>query len=90
MKCINVFFVIVFSLLLTSCSEISNYFQDPVVHNDSVIDIYNYSVDEYVAYDTYYMETSWDYFDKIEQRRESTIQNIKTSIVELNMLDPLK
>lgn len=73
-------------LVLTLFSSCSDFIKDPAVYNDEVIDIYNSIVNDYDAYEVYYIETSWDFADKIEEKRLSTIQLIKSKIVELEMV----
>lgn len=76
-----------FLLLLTSCSQ---YFQDPVAYNDSLVDIYNAAVNDFNAYDTYYVETSWQFFDNIENRRIRTIDTLQQKKIELEILPELR
>lgn len=90
MKKFWIFLLIFFSFVWISCSKITEYFQDPVTYNDNVIDIYNSIIDDYDAYDTYYIETSSEYFYKIEEKRVSTIESIQVKISELEMIWPFK
>ena len=84
MRLVTLSFILGCLLFLSSCSQIfENVDWGVVEYNDSIVEIYNAGLNEYIAYDTYYIETSWDFFDNIEKRRVDTIANLEQYTVRL-------
>ena len=73
--------------LLSSCTQLLNYFDTSAIdYNDAIVEVYNDGLVEYIEYDTYYIETSWEFFDNIENRRVSAIENIQQQKLELEQI----
>ncbi|MCH8518882.1 hypothetical protein LAT59_03930 [Candidatus Gracilibacteria bacterium] len=87
MKKIILISTLLISALLVSCSQ---FFEDPIAYNDSIVNIYNSATDDYNSYYTYYIETSWEFFDNIEQRRLDTIESLQQAIVDLGGIGSFK
>lgn len=73
-------------VFIKSCTPFWYLIQDPIDYNDRVIDQYNLVVDAYIDYDTYYIETSSQFFDKVEERRLLAVEFIKWQITEFGLI----
>ena len=87
MRFVAVSFMLSFLVLLSSCSQIlENMDWGVIQYNDSIVEVYNAGLHDYMAYDTYYIETSWDFFDNIEKRRVDTIANLEQYKFQLEQI----